>query len=86
MLPQNVKQLVQQIPHLEYLFHRRRGTSGEGAPHDVITNDEIRQKCLMSGMTSIRKLPIKILVTSGIKNCLSTILRALNFLKNYLLS
>lgn len=44
MLPQNVKQLVQQIPHLEYLFHRRRGTSGQGAPHDVITNDEIRQK------------------------------------------
>ena len=46
MLPQHVEQLVQQISTRKYRLSRRRGTSGQGAPHDVITDDEIRQKML----------------------------------------
>ena len=85
MLPQNVKQLVQQIPHLEYLFHRRRGTSGQGAPHDVITNDEIRQKMFDEWNDFHSQIAYQDF-SHFWDNCLSTILRALNFLKNYLLS
>lgn len=44
MLPHNVEQLVQQISPPKCQLNRRRGTSGQGAPHDVITNDEICQK------------------------------------------
>ena len=44
MLPHNVEQVSSTDITPKCQLNRRRGTSGQGAPHDVITNDEICQK------------------------------------------